>query len=106
MRIWLAQRQVVIHGKGGRIDRLPLPADVGALLVDYLRRGQRASTHPCGRHPDRLVRAELGRRALLPTLSTYLEHASSATTYLYLQACPPLMTATVKRLESFWSHAP
>jgi integrase/recombinase XerD len=35
---------VVIHGKGGRIDRLPLPADVGAALVDYLRRGRRPST--------------------------------------------------------------
>jgi integrase/recombinase XerD len=34
---------VVIHGKGGRIDRLPLPADVGAALVDYLRRGRRRS---------------------------------------------------------------
>jgi integrase/recombinase XerD len=36
--------EVVIHGKGGRIDRLPLPADVGAALVDYLRRGRRPST--------------------------------------------------------------
>jgi site-specific recombinase XerD len=36
--------EVVIHGKGGRIDRLPLPADVGAALVDYLRRGRRSST--------------------------------------------------------------
>jgi integrase/recombinase XerD len=35
---------VVVHGKGGRIDRLPLPADVGAALVDYLRRGRRTST--------------------------------------------------------------
>lgn len=26
-----------IHGKGGRIDRLPLPVDVGQALVDYLR---------------------------------------------------------------------
>lgn len=36
--------EVVIHGKSGRIDRLPLPADVGAALVDYLRRGRRRST--------------------------------------------------------------
>ena len=36
--------EVVIHGKGGRIDRLPLPADVGAALADYLRRGRRPST--------------------------------------------------------------
>jgi integrase/recombinase XerD len=36
--------EVVIHGKGGRIDRMPLPADVGVALVDYLRRGRRPST--------------------------------------------------------------
>jgi site-specific recombinase XerD len=35
--------EVVVHGKGQRIDRLPLPADVGAALVDYLRRGRRPS---------------------------------------------------------------
>ena len=36
--------EIVIHGKGGRIDRLPLPTDVGAALADYLRRGRRPST--------------------------------------------------------------
>lgn len=36
--------EVVVHGKGGRIDRLPLPADVGAALVGYLRHGRRPST--------------------------------------------------------------
>ncbi|GAA0993185.1 hypothetical protein GCM10009555_083380 [Acrocarpospora macrocephala] len=35
--------ELVIHGKGGRIDRLPLPADVGAALVGYLRNGRRPS---------------------------------------------------------------
>ncbi|MGH9098462.1 MAG: tyrosine-type recombinase/integrase [Acidimicrobiales bacterium] len=29
--------EVVIEGKGGRRDRLPLPADVGAALSDYLK---------------------------------------------------------------------
>ena len=29
-----------IHGKGGRIDRLPVPVDVGQALVDYLRHGR------------------------------------------------------------------
>ncbi len=29
-----------IHGKGDRIDRLPLPVDVGQALVDYLRHGR------------------------------------------------------------------
>jgi site-specific recombinase XerD len=32
--------EVVIRGKGSRIDRLPLPADVGEALADYLCRGR------------------------------------------------------------------
>jgi len=30
--------EIVIHGKGPRVDRLPLPRDVGEALVAYLRR--------------------------------------------------------------------
>jgi len=30
----------VIRGKGSRIDRLPLPGDVGEALADYLRHGR------------------------------------------------------------------
>jgi len=33
----------VVCGKGNRAERLPLPADVGEALVDYLRRGRPAS---------------------------------------------------------------
>jgi site-specific recombinase XerD len=32
--------QIVIRGKGGRQDRLPLPVDVGAAIAGYLRRGR------------------------------------------------------------------
>lgn len=32
--------EVVVHGKGRRDDRLPLPADVGEAVVGYLRRGR------------------------------------------------------------------
>lgn len=32
--------EVVIHGKGRRDERLPLPADVGEAVVGYLRRGR------------------------------------------------------------------
>jgi integrase/recombinase XerD len=35
--------ELMVRGKGGRRDRLPLPADVGQALVDYLRHGRRAS---------------------------------------------------------------
>ncbi len=34
-----------IKGKGGRVDRLPLPTDVGESLVTYLRHGRPASQH-------------------------------------------------------------
>jgi integrase/recombinase XerD len=35
--------ELVVRGKGGREDRLPLPADVGAAIAAYLRRGRPAS---------------------------------------------------------------
>lgn len=34
---------LTVHGKGGRTLQLPLPADVGQVLVDYLRCGRPAS---------------------------------------------------------------
>ncbi|HPV81185.1 MAG TPA: site-specific integrase [Dermatophilaceae bacterium] len=35
---------VTIHGKGGRVDRLPLPVDVGQAIVAYLRDGRPETT--------------------------------------------------------------
>ena len=32
--------EIVIHRKGSRIDRLPLPCDIGEAIVDYLRDGR------------------------------------------------------------------
>lgn len=32
--------ELVVHGKRGRVDRLPLPCDVGEALCDYLRRAR------------------------------------------------------------------
>jgi integrase/recombinase XerD len=32
--------EIVVHGKGSRLDRLPLPCDVGEAIVDYLRGGR------------------------------------------------------------------
>lgn len=31
--------EMVIHGKGGHLDRLPIPPDVGEALVDYIVTG-------------------------------------------------------------------
>lgn len=36
--------EVVVHGKGSRADRLPLPADVGTAIAAYLQRGRPDST--------------------------------------------------------------
>jgi integrase/recombinase XerD len=47
--------EVVVRGKGGREDRLPLPADVGQAIASYLRRGRPAS-----------IRREVFVRALAP----------------------------------------
>lgn len=35
--------EIVIHGKDRRLDRLPLPTDVGEALADYLREGRPAA---------------------------------------------------------------
>jgi site-specific recombinase XerD len=35
--------ELVVHGKGGREDRLPLPADVGEAIAGYLQRGRPTS---------------------------------------------------------------
>jgi site-specific recombinase XerD len=48
--------ELVVHGKGRREDRLPLPADVGGALVSYLRRGR----------PTTTTRREVFLRALAP----------------------------------------
>lgn len=37
--------EIVVVGKGGRRDRLPLPAEVGAALADYLRQGRPTVEH-------------------------------------------------------------
>lgn len=39
---WRAS-EVVVHGKGGRPERLPLPADVGEAIVAYLQHGRPVS---------------------------------------------------------------
>ena len=36
--------QVTVHGKGGRVDELPLSVDVGEAIASYLRRGRPRDT--------------------------------------------------------------
>ncbi|MBV9652076.1 MAG: tyrosine-type recombinase/integrase [Pseudonocardiales bacterium] len=54
--------EVVIRGKGNRLDRLPLPHDVGAVVVDYLRRRPRSTCRAlflraCGPHGPMTARS-------------------------------------------------
>ncbi|MCA1699698.1 MAG: site-specific integrase, partial [Actinobacteria bacterium] len=54
--------ELLVRGKGGRVERLPLPADVGAALADYLRHGRPADAE--GRSV--FVRVKAPHRALTP----------------------------------------
>ncbi|WP_433516552.1 tyrosine-type recombinase/integrase [Nonomuraea sp. CA-143628] len=36
---WRGGGELTVRGKGGRIDRMPLPSDVGGALADWLRNG-------------------------------------------------------------------
>jgi integrase/recombinase XerD len=64
--------ELVVHGKGGREDRLPLPADVGAAISSYLRRGRPAS-----------VRREVFLRARAP----YMPIAAGTVASTVRRAC-------------------
>lgn len=37
--------EIVVRGKGPRLERLPLPADVGEAIADYLRHGRPSTAH-------------------------------------------------------------
>jgi integrase/recombinase XerD len=68
---WRAGR-VVIHGKGGREDRLPLPADVGTAIASYLRHGRPVSDH---------------REVFLQARAPYLPIASGTVASTVRRAC-------------------
>jgi integrase/recombinase XerD len=64
--------EITVRGKGNRVDRLPLPADVGQRIVTYLQHGRPTRTQ------DRSVflRAQAPHRALTSTaVSTLVEVA-------------------------------
>jgi len=63
--------ELVVRGKGGRDERLPLPADVGAAIAGYLPRGR-------PRSEDRAVflRAIAPRTAMSPTGVTHVVYAA------------------------------
>lgn len=59
--------EVVVHGKGRRDERLPLPADVGQAVADYLRRGR-----PAADSRAVFLRVAAPRRALTPQGVTWV----------------------------------
>ena len=87
---WRAGELVVV-GKGGRRDRLPLPVDVGQALADYLKRGRprgecrhvfvhvRAPYCAIGRWAVSHVVARGCQRAGLPELRAHRLRHSAAT---------------------------
>jgi integrase/recombinase XerD len=83
--------ELVIRGKGGRCDRLPLPADVGAAITAYLRRGRprghrrrevfvrmRAPVGPLGRGGvSAIVRRACRRAEITPVGAHRLRHTAA-----------------------------
>jgi site-specific recombinase XerD len=87
--------QMTIHGKGGRVDVLPLPADVGEALVDYLRFGRAVSacrsvflagrgdvTMAMTRHAVVLVAQTACQRLSIPTVGGHALRHTAATNLL------------------------
>ena len=83
--------EILIHGKGGRLDRLPLPVDVGAAVVAYVRRsrprtdsrvvflGLRAPHGPAGSAGLKSAVRAACRRAGVPEIGTHrLRHTAAS----------------------------
>jgi site-specific recombinase XerD len=87
--------EIVVHGKGNRADRLPLPADVGAAIVAYLRRGRPTTAHcrslflralaprdAVTAHAVTMIVLEVGQRAGLGKIHSHRLRHTAATTML------------------------
>jgi integrase/recombinase XerD len=87
--------EMTIHGKGGRVDLVPLPADVGDALVDYLRFGRAVSacrsvflagrgdlTMAMTRHAVVLIAQTACQRLGIPTVGGHALRHTAATNLL------------------------
>ena len=87
--------ELVVTGKANRVDRLPLPADVGERIVDYLRHGRpptagdrslfvtaQAPRHGLASNGISTVVAVAGRRAGLGTIGAHRLRHTAATAML------------------------
>ena len=64
--------EIVVHGKGRRDERLPLPADVGAAIVGYLRRARPQTS---------------SRKVFLSTIAPFHSLSSGAVSAIVRRAC-------------------
>jgi site-specific recombinase XerC len=86
--------EILVRGKGGRRDRLPLPGDVGDALVDYLRLGrpvssirtvflaQRGASVGISRHAVVLISQTACRRLGIATVGGHALRHTTATNLL------------------------
>lgn len=88
-----ADGTIRVHGKGNRVDLLPLPTDVGQALVDYLRQGRPATAErvvfltavapftALGRSSVSCIVGRAARRAGLGTIHAHrLRHTAASAT--------------------------
>lgn len=105
--------ELVVRGKGNRLDRLPLPADVGEAVVDYLRYGRGRSScralflRACA--PDggmsagsvTMVPRSASRRAGVPVVGAHRLRHTAATQMLRLGGSLPEIAQVLRhRSES------
>lgn len=93
--------EITVHGKANRVDRLPLPVDVGAAIVEYLTNGRpvcvsrrifctvRAPYRPLTPFAIRAVMGRACRRAGLPRMGAHRLRHTLATDMLRAGASLP-----------------
>jgi site-specific recombinase XerD len=64
--------EILVRGKGPRLDRLPLPADVGEAIAGWLQRGR-----PRCQCREVIIRVRAPHRALTPGGIAAIVHAAS-----------------------------
>ena len=99
---------VVIRGKGGRIDQLPLPFEAGEALADYLRHGRQASRcravflrscgpdGPMSGHCVTMIPRSASRRAGLPVVGAHRLRHTAATQMLHHGASLPQIAKVLR----------
>jgi integrase/recombinase XerD len=101
--------EIVVHGKGSRLDRLPLPVDVGEALVSYLRDRPRTDSRvvfmrvlapvgPLG-HGVKSVVPTACERAGLPVVGAHRLRHTAATGMLNAGASLPEIAQVLRHSE-------